>query len=104
MESAKQEKTRSQTAATDAKKRSVELKEREHSRLRLETDGTTSHENRQKKQQQQAVPSRQCQDNHRKQQINEYRARLNQISHQKTQEKIRKYKQHLEAKHAREKE
>ena len=60
MESAKIEKTRSQTAATDAKKRSVKLKEREYSRLRLEADRTTSQENRQKKQQEQAVPSRQC--------------------------------------------
>ena len=82
MESAKQEKTRSQTAATAAKKRSAELKEREYSRLRLEADRMTSQENRQQKQQQQVVPSRQCQDTQRKQQINEQRTRLNQLFYQ----------------------
>ena len=41
-ESAKKERNRSLTAATDTKKQSAKLKAKEHSRLRLETDRTTS--------------------------------------------------------------
>ena len=101
-ESAKKERNRSLTAATDAKKQSAKLKAKEHSRLRLEADRTTSQDNRLKKQQQ--VSSPQHNVNPRKHQINTYQTRqnqLHQISQQTTQQQMVKYKQHLETKRAR---
>ena len=104
-ESSKKERNRFLTAATDAKKQSVKLKSKEHSRLRLEADRTTSQDNRLKKKQQ--VSSSHHNVNPRKHQINTYQTRqnqLHQISEQKTQRQTVKYNQHLEKKRASEEE